>query len=160
LLVHNLSHCYPKQFCYRPMAAHWILPDNRVHHGLPTQDSQRYIWIVVGPPGGGRPRRRDLLNEAVRHPLKPSNPHVRNDLRISPHRLAVRLTVAAWDVVGAGVVAPPATCLPARSRPARAIPPRVFIDQLAARAIRPLVFLDQLAARSRTDRAITGPPVS
>jgi hypothetical protein len=32
---------------------------------------------------------RDLLNEAVRHLLKPSNPHVRNDLRISSRRLAV-----------------------------------------------------------------------
>ena len=36
----SLSHCYPKQFGHRPMAAHWILAANRVHHDLPTQDSQ------------------------------------------------------------------------------------------------------------------------
>ena len=26
----------PMQLCYRPMAAHWILPANRAPHGLPT----------------------------------------------------------------------------------------------------------------------------
>ena len=31
-----LSHCYPKRFCYRPMAAHWSLPANRVPHCPPT----------------------------------------------------------------------------------------------------------------------------
>jgi hypothetical protein len=41
------------------------------------------------PDGGRRTRRRDLLNEAVRHLLKPSNAHVRNDLRIFSRRLAV-----------------------------------------------------------------------
>jgi hypothetical protein len=30
-----LSHCYPKRFCCRPIAAHWILSANRVHHSLP-----------------------------------------------------------------------------------------------------------------------------
>jgi hypothetical protein len=75
------------QLCYRPMAAHWILPANRVTHGLPTADSQRLIWLVVGPIQRRPPaRRRDPLK---RDGQAAEYPHVRNDLRISSRGLAV-----------------------------------------------------------------------